>query len=437
MCSNFFQKFLILCIALSPFNFIYSIVEDEKLVGIAIQAVKNELGQEWIRLFENKLEFINQHSLEKECEDSFHIVDIGVLVDRFVLWKSHLPTINPYYAIKTNNDKIVASVLGALGTGFDCASQQEIEQALSVGASPSTIIFAHPRKTIASLLHAKSKGIDLLTFDSLEELDKILIHYPEARLLLRIKTEDSHSSSMLSQKFGATMEEARAILEAGFNKKAQIVGIAFHVGSNCTHWDSYRQALVDAAELFNHSKTRCDQILSLLDLGGGWPGTDDESFIRIANLINQLIPELFDANVSLMAEPGRYFAAKTTTLATRILGKKKLSIENKIQYYLSNGVFGFFTSSLYYDYNAERILSEGWIFKPLKDPKVSVLYPTLLWGPTCDSGDKIIDGILLPEMETNDFLIIENMGAYTNTLQTSFNGIPLSQPYYLIESKKF
>ena len=114
----------------------------------------------------------------------------------------------------------------------------------------------------------------------------------------------------------------------------------------------------------------------------------------------------------------------------KVIGKKRSKEEKKIAYYLSNGVFGFFISSLYYEYNLEKILSEGWLIKPLANNS-STTYPSLLWGPTCDSGDKILDEISLPELATGEFLVVENLGAYSKSLETSFNGIPLSKAYYI------
>lgn len=396
-------------------------------------------SQDGIKEVYDKFDLIDELCAISSIEDTFHVVDVGVLAERFALWQKHLPNVTPYYAVKTNNDKIITSVLAQLGTRFDCASKHEMEQILNSGVDPSQIIFAHPRKPLSAIHYAKEAGVNLLTFDSQEELDRLLEIYPEANLLLRIKTDDSLSSSQLSQKFGATLEESYAILDSGFSRNARIIGIAFHVGSNCSHLVSYQKAMEDASQLFSYSQERWNKKLSLLDLGGGWPGSDDQSFVEIAKLVQSQLSSLFPPQTHFIAEPGRFFAARTTTLVMKVLGKKTLPQENKTAYYLSNGVFGFFISSLYYEYNPKKILSEGWIFThlPSRNCVVSV-YPALLWGPTCDSGDKIIDGILLPEMQTGDFLVVENMGAYTYALQTSFNGIPLSKPYYCIcPSHKF
>jgi ornithine decarboxylase len=48
-----------------------------------------------------------------------------------------------------------------------------------------------------------------------------------------------------------------------------------------------------------------------------------------------------------------------------------------------------------------------------------------VWGCTCNSKDKILDSGLIQEMEIGDWMIFHNMGAYTNTVSTSFNGFSL------------
>jgi diaminopimelate decarboxylase len=64
------------------------------------------------------------------------------------------------------------------------------------------------------------------------------------------------------------------------------------------------------------------------------------------------------------------------------------------------------------------------------------LHPTTLWGPTCDSFDKIDDSTALPDMATGDWLIYENMGAYTIAGSCKFNGFPLSSKVYLHQNGK-
>ena len=38
-------------------------------------------------------------------------------------WEATLPNIQPFYAVKCNDDMMLLKTLAALGTGFDCASK--------------------------------------------------------------------------------------------------------------------------------------------------------------------------------------------------------------------------------------------------------------------------------------------------------------------------
>ena len=49
-----------------------------------------------------------------------------------------------------------------------------------------------------------------------------------------------------------------------------------------------------------------------------------------------------------------------------------------------------------------------------------------MFGPTCDSLDRLPDGISLPDdMKAGDYLLFEGMGAYSLVTSTGFNGYGL------------
>lgn len=48
-----------------------------------------------------------------------------------------------------------------------------------------------------------------------------------------------------------------------------------------------------------------------------------------------------------------------------------------------------------------------------------------LWGPTCDAFDVIVQDVLLPELCLGNWLVWEDMGAYSIALSTMFNGFPI------------
>ncbi len=50
-------------------------------------------------------------------------MDIGRVIDLYDSWKIVLPNVQPFYAVKCNNDPVLLKILASLGTGFDCASK--------------------------------------------------------------------------------------------------------------------------------------------------------------------------------------------------------------------------------------------------------------------------------------------------------------------------
>lgn len=60
-----------------------------------------------------------------------------------------------------------------------------------------------------------------------------------------------------------------------------------------------------------------------------------------------------------------------------------------------------------------------------------------MWGPTCDSYDAILKSVLLPELHIGDWLIWEDMGAYTLSISTVFNGFPLPTVIPIIKKSKW
>ncbi|KAL7535247.1 hypothetical protein ACHAWF_005112 [Thalassiosira exigua] len=65
------------------------------------------------------------------------------------------------------------------------------------------------------------------------------------------------------------------------------------------------------------------------------------------------------------------------------------------------------------------------------DPQDSSLYPSTVFGPTCDSMDVLSRGVLLPRMVVGDWMYFQNMGAYTSAAASTFNGFPTTEKFYV------
>ncbi|XP_078503930.1 ornithine decarboxylase [Lissotriton helveticus] len=382
---------------------------------------------------------INEVS-SSDDKDAFYVADLGDIVKKHLRWFKALPRVTPFYAVKCNDGKAIIKTLAALGAGFDCASKTEIQIVQSVGVPPERIIYANPCKQVSQIKYAASSGVKKMTFDSEVELMKVARNHPDAKLVLRIATDDSKAVCRLSVKFGATLKTSRLLLERARELNIDIIGVSFHVGSGCTDPLTYVQAVSDARCVFDMG-TEFGFNMHLLDIGGGFPGSEDVKlkFEEITAVINPALDKYFpaDSGVKIIAEPGRYYVASAFTLAVNIIAKKvvlkeqpgsddeDVGEEKTLMYYVNDGVYGSFNCILYDHAHVKPVLQK----KPKPDERY---FTSSIWGPTCDGLDRIVERFDLPELQVGDWMIFENMGAYTVAAASTFNGFQRPTLYYVM-----
>ncbi len=324
------------------------------------------------------------------------------------------PRITPYYAMKANPNPEILKILIKKGLSFDVASEQEIETVLRLGAKPEQLIFSNTIKRIEALEYAYSKGVNLMTFDSEYELNKISRFCPGTSVLVRIKVPNVGSVVELSIKFGADPADAISLLIKAHRLGLKPVGVSFHVGSQCTQVANYVEAFETASIIMRDARLK-QLPLDLVDIGGGFPirhfDSEEDLFEQMAPVINKELERLFDSSVKIIAEPGRVVVGPVCILVMRVIGKSIRA--NKHWYYLDDGVYGVLSGIVFdhckYEYKVFR-----------KGPtQISTLA-----GPTCDSLDVISYTEELPELEIGDIIYVEKIGAYSLASATQFNSFP-------------
>jgi ornithine decarboxylase len=398
--------------------------------------------------------------LDKGQYSAFYLVNLGAVVEKFLQWKKYMPRVRPMYAVKSNPDINIIRTLHYLGTGFDCASQAELEEVKSIGAKAENIIYANPCKGKEHILYAKQHGFDTMTFDNAAELDKIIALHPAAKLVIRILPDDRYSLMPFGSKFGASFDESCKLIQRCKELGANLIGVSFHVGSGCYSSQAWHDAIRLARRVFDAAQ-EAGYKMTLLDIGGGYPGVDDDgmTFEETIDGVAQILDDLFPADVTVIAEPGRYFCTAAYTLAVTIISRRdrfvcrnrpqnKLSFvgheeeeekqeqetaaddtteqeempAREVLYYLSDGLYGSF-NNIVFDHAKPLPLS----MKSSENKSRSTLF-----GPTCDSIDVVCKDIDLPEMEIGDWLYFVNMGAYTIASASSFNGFRPPNAKYLM-----
>uniref|UniRef100_A0A672YKM9 ornithine decarboxylase n=1 Tax=Sphaeramia orbicularis TaxID=375764 RepID=A0A672YKM9_9TELE len=383
---------------------------------------------DFLSLSEENFFVLNSASFIQDSEVPFHVANLDDLHQKHIRWLRTLPRVKPFYAVKCNSTPAVIRMLSTLGTGFDCASKGEIELVLSLGVTPEKIIFAHTTKPQSHIKYASTRGVDMMTFDCEEELLKISACHTRAKLVLRIAVDDSKSAIRLSQKFGTKLSVVKKLLERCKELDLEVIGVSFHVGSGCTDSLAYRQAIEDARHVFDTAVLLGFQ-MRLLDIGGGFPGNEgfQIQFDEFSKVINEALDEFFpaDSGVQVIAEPGRYYVDSAFTLAVNVFAKKVVMDD-------VTRIRGVYNVSIDHTHTRHYPVTSHCGHKA---PSGEKRYRSIIWGPTCDSLDRVTATYWMPEVQVGDWLLIDNMGAYTVCCSSDFNGFEKAHIYPVLSAQ--
>jgi ornithine decarboxylase len=321
-----------------------------------------------------------------------------------------------FYAVKANPSRWVIETLIEAGvTGFDVASLAEIELVRSV-STDVRLAFMHPVKSRSAITRAYfDHGVRTFSLDCEDELQKILDATGGAddlNLLVRMAVSADGAAYSLSGKFGISTDQAPALLLATRRAvKDGLMGVCFHVGSQCMRPTAYQAAMAQVGRAIS----RAGVIVDIVDIGGGfpsvYPGMVPPDMSEYADAIHRGFNDMpVSETTELWCEPGRALVAESSSILARVELRKGDAL------YLNDGSYG----SLF-DATHSR-----WPFptKLVRDGEVSAdLKPFQFYGPTCDSIDHMPGPFWLPaDIREGDFIEIGMLGAYGVAMSTGFNG---------------
>lgn len=323
------------------------------------------------------------------------------------------------YAVKANPSPWVIKTLVDNGvSGFDVASIPEIEL-VAEHAPGSRMAFMHPVKSRAAISAAYfDHGVRTFSFDTQDELDKILDATGNARdlnLIVRMGVSAEGAAYSLSGKFGVDSFKAPSLMLAARRATQDLMGVSFHVGSQCMRPTAFQAAMAQTGRAL----VRAGVFADVIDIGGGFPSIypgmippDMSDYIAAIDRGFNEMP--VSETTQLWCEPGRALVAESTSLLTRVELRKGDAL------YLNDGAYG----SLFDAAHAK------WPF-PVKGYRGGAgarelegnLKPFQFYGPTCDSIDHMPGPFWLPEdVQEGDFVEIGMLGAYGVAMSTRFNG---------------
>lgn len=323
----------------------------------------------------------------------------------------------PMFAVKANPYPGVIDALWNAGIRcFDTASLQEI--ALVHDRHPDAELFyMAPVRIHGTVKDAfEHYGVRNFVADHTNELARILEETVPGETTIFIRTAVANEDAIydLSTKFGASAADTLAMIDT-VQKAGAEAALAFNVGSMVMDPQSYEAGIEICTDILNKTGVP----IRKLDIGGGFPWVypDIEApeleayFARIAEA-KKALPLADDATV--FCEPGRGLVADGMSLVVQVLLRKGNSL------YINDGVYGSFS---------ENNISDGDVWYPTKVIRTDGTRPEgetemmTVFGPTCDSLDKLPKPVPLPsDIREGDWIEVGTMGAYSNCVRTAFNG---------------
>jgi ornithine decarboxylase len=320
-----------------------------------------------------------------------------------------------FYAVKANPSAWAIQALVDAGlNAFDVASIPEIERVRAI-APEARLAFMHPVKSRAAISAAYFEhGVRTFALDAHEELAKILDATGGAKdlnLMVRLSVAAEGAAYSLSGKFGVPIDQAPSLLLAARRATNELMGVTFHVGSQCMRPSAYQAAMAQSSRAL----IRAGVFADVVDVGGGfpsiYPGMHPAALDDYVDAVHRGFSEMMvHETTELWAEPGRALVAEASSILCKVELRKGDAL------YLNDGSYG----GLFDATHAK------WPFpvKLVRDgAHATDLKPFRFYGPTCDSIDQAPGPFWLPsDVGEGDYVEIGMLGAYGVAMSTGFNG---------------
>ncbi|WP_394616514.1 type III PLP-dependent enzyme [Lentzea sp. JNUCC 0626] len=362
--------------------------------------------------------FLDQENPSTPCL----VIDLETIRARYQAIHAAMPSVDIFYAVKSNPESDVVGALVAQGSQFDVASPAEIDLCLARGAAPSSISYSNPIKKAADIAYAYSRGVRMFVSDSEQDVRFVAEHAPGSSVLVRILVHSKGSTYPFGNKFGCDPEMATDLLRLAHGLGLVPLGVAFHAGSQQLSVEGWDSGIADAALIA--AKLRAEGIeTSTVNLGGGLPAVYQESTPSLeafASAIETSVARHFgSARPRVMIEPGRAISAEAGMIRSSVVLVSRKSYSDERRWvYIDIGRYQ----------GLAETEGEAIAYRLRTSRDGGETGPIVLAGPTCDADDVIYQHTRydLPlDLVAGDHVDILHAGAYTSSYSSvCFNGFP-------------
>lgn len=337
------------------------------------------------------------------------------------------------FASKSLLTKAIAKIIAASPLGQDVVSAGEIFVGLAAGVKPDKMYFHGNNKSDEELVYALQNEVGTIVLDNrmeakrLEKIAEKLNKRP--KVLLRINpgveahTHQYIQTASLDSKFGESIFDDQIfelITQLHESQFLNFVGFHSHIGSQVFDRESFFKASLAMMEFAQTSQEKTNYPITEINFGGGFGVyyTEEDQPFEMAEFLPEFVKYIEKESDRLglqlnkiCIEPGRSLVNASGSTLYRI-GDLKDTVSGKHYLFIDGGMSDNIRPALY------QAQYEAAITNKITEP-ATIEYTVA--GKACESGDKLIENITLPQAATGDLLLVNGTGAYNYTMASNYN----------------
>jgi len=337
------------------------------------------------------------------------------------------------YASKAFSSVAMYQLAAEEKLSLDVVSGGELYTAIRAGFPVERIHFHGNNKSDEEIEFALDSKVGCIVVDNFHEISRIKIITREkqqsTRVLLRVTpgieahTHDYITTGQSDSKFGFDLNNGQAdeaYLLVQDDQYIDLLGMHCHIGSQIFDTVAFSLAAKKLLEKMMEWHEKYNFVCKVLNLGGGFGiryTKEDEPLapsIYVEDMISTIRDELNDTLYpmpEIWIEPGRSLVGDAGTTLYTVGSQKEIPT---VRTYLAvdGGMSDNIRPALYqakYDAAIANKMNED----------TSVSYT--IAGKCCESGDKLIEQVDLPQAVSGDFLAVFCTGAYGYSMASNYN----------------
>jgi diaminopimelate decarboxylase len=316
-------------------------------------------------------------------------------------------------------------ILREEGVGADVASIGELAYAQAAELTGDELV-VHGNNKDERLLDAAAQLGATVVLDAPDEA-ALAAAAGVRRALVRVTlgvdadTHEAIRTGHQGSKFGLPPDQALTLVEDGLARGLDLLGLHVHVGSQLADFDAQSETIARLGSFAARCAAALGWSAGVVDLGGGFGirHHPDERVVDAADLAASAAAtarSVFAAEElpepAVWLEPGRSLVGRAGVTVYRVGAVKRLPERTWVA--IDGGMSDNPRPQLY---DARYTALSATRADEPADESVSVA------GMHCESGDVLIDDLVLPAPRRGDLLAVPATGAYTLAMASNYNGV--------------